>query len=994
MCKLYQYALFLALISLAYTVKAQEQIVTGKVTGADDGSPIPGVNISEKGTSKGTVTDFEGNYRLAVPNGATLVFSFVGYASQEIAVGTQSTINVVLQTDVLALQEIVVVGYGQQEKKDVTGSVVSIGPKEFNKGVLTAPQDLLTGRVAGVSVVSNSGAPGAASTIRIRGGSSINANNDPLIVIDGFPVDNNSLNGSSNPLAAINPNDIESFVVLKDASATAIYGSRASNGVIIITTKKGKQEKLTLNYNGNVALNTAIDYVDVLNADEFRSLVTDLSNRGFSGINSTAISRLGNANTDWQKEIYRDAVSHDHNVSAEGRKGDWAYRVSYGYTNQQGILKGTGFERNSLAINVNPSFLEGALNVNASLKGSRTDNEFGNDGAVGAGLAFDPTQPVFNGNTNYGGFFYWPQANGSPITIATSNPVALIEQTSNNSRVNRLLATLQVDYQLPFLEGLKANLSTGVDLSDSDGKNIAAKNAAWSSGGPGRREIYSAENSSRLLDLYLSYTKLFGSHKLDATAGYSYQHFERDAQSLVSNFDGFKFQTYSVSEGDTTALKQPTSINTLLSLFGRINYNFDDRFLVTATLRNDQSSRFSDDNRSGWFPSVAVAWRLSNESFLQSVNQISDLKLRGGYGVTGQQDITSSSYPYLPTYTASTATAQYQFGNSFTTTLRPNGYDQNIRWESTSTFNAGFDLGLLKNRLNFTADYYYRETTDLINNIPVAAGTNLSNFITTNVGSLVNRGIELTLNAKVIDRDDLTWNIGTNFTHNDPEITQLIKVADPNYEGILTGGISGGVGNTIQIQSVGFQPSSFYVFQQVYGENGKPIDGLYVDRNGDGQVNEKDLYRYQSANAQVLMGINSSLNYKNFDFSFSGRLSINNYVYNNVSSNRSFYNTIYNSNGFFSNVTSSIRDTEFTNAQYRSDYYVENASFFKMDFISAGYSFNKLFSDKLKGRIGFTVRNAFFITDYTGLDPEVNNGIDNNIYPRPRTYMLNLSLTY
>lgn len=993
MCKLYQYALFLALILCAVTVQAQEQIVTGKVTGADDGSPLPGVNISEKGTSQGTVTDFEGNYKLAVPNGATLVFSFVGYATQEVVVGGQSVINVTLQTDVLALQEIVVIGYGQQEKKDVTGSLVSVGPKEFNKGVLTAPQDLLTGRVAGVSVISNSGAPGAGATIRIRGGSSINATNDPLIVIDGFPVDNNGLNGSANPLAAINPNDIESFVVLKDASATAIYGSRASNGVIIITTKKGKQDKLTLNYNGNVAVNSAIDFVDVLNASEYRTLVTDLANSGFSGINNSAVALLGDANTDWQKEIYRDALSHDHNLSAEGRAGDWAYRVSYGYTNQQGILKGTGFERNSLSVNVNPSFLEGALNVNASLKGSITDNEFGNEGAVGAALAFDPTQPVRDGNANYGGFFYWPQANTLPITIAPANPVALIEQTSNNSTVNRLLATLQMDYQIPFVEGLKANLSTGFDISDSDGTNIAAKNAAWSSGGPGSREVYSAENSSRLLDLFLSYTKQMGKHKVDATAGYSYQRFERDAQSLASNFDGFRFRTFAVSEGDTVALRQPTSINTLLSLFGRVNYNFDDRFLITATLRNDQSSRFSKDNRSGWFPSVAVAWRLSNEQFLQNVDQISDLKLRAGYGVTGQQDI-GSSYPFLPTYTESTATAQYQFGNGFLTTLRPNGYDQNIKWEETSTFNAGFDLGLLNNKLTFTADYYYRETTDLINSIPVAAGTNLTNFLTTNVGSLVNKGVELTLNYRAIDRADFTWTIGTNFTHNNPEITKLIAVEDPNYQGILTGGISGGVGNTIQVQSVGFQPSSFFVFQQVYGDDGRPIDGLYADRNGDGQVNEQDLYRYQSANAQILMGINSSLTYKNFDFSFSGRLSLDNYVYNNVSSNRGFYNNLFNANGFLGNVTSDISNTEFANAQYRSDYYVENASFFKMDFISAGYSFNRLLNDKLRGRIGFTVRNAFFITDYTGLDPEVGSGIDNNIYPRPRTFMLNLSLTY
>lgn len=853
---------------------------------------------------------------------------------------------------------------------------------------------MLTGRVAGVSVISNSGAPSAGSTIRIRGGSSLNATNDPLIVIDGFPVDNNGISGSANPLAAINPNDIESFTVLKDASATAIYGSRASNGVIIITTKKGKEDKLTFNYSGNVSINSVAANVNVLNATQYKALVNDLFTQGLSGINQAAVNKLGTSNTDWQKEIYREAVSHDHTISAEGKYKTTAFRISYGYTDNQGILKGTGFKRNSLNLNVNPSFLDGALNVNAGLKGSITDNEFGNEGAVGAAISFDPTQPVRNGNTNYGGYFFWPQANGTPITIATANPVALIEQTTNNSQVKRLIGTLQVDYAIPFVQGLKANLNTGFDLSRGEGSNIAQKNAAWSSGGPGRREVYSGDNTSKLLDLYLSYRTTFDKHKIDATGGYSYQNFVRESQSVASNFDGKRFTTYSLNEkGDTTALVQPKSINTLISLFGRLNYSFDDRFLITATIRNDQSSRFSKDTRSGWFPSVAAAWKISNESFFSGIKQVSNLKLRAGYGVTGQQDI-GSSYPYLPTYTESTITAQYQLGGSFYRTLRPNGYDGPIRWESTATLNAGFDIGVLNDRISLTADYYYRETRDLLNSIPVAAGTNLSNFITTNVGSLVNKGLELTINAKVFDKKEFTWNLGVNFTKNVAEVTKLIKVQDPSYQGILVGGISGGVGNTIQIHSVGYAPFSFFPYQQAYAPNGKPLEGVYVDRNVDGSSTEKDLYRYKSPNPDFLMGINSSINYRKFDFSFSGRLSINNYVYNNVSSNRTFYNSIYNSNGFFGNVITDIYNTGFTNAQYRSDYYIENASFFKMDFISAGYNFDNLITSKVKGRIGFTVRNAFFITNYKGLDPEVGGGIDNNIYPRARVYMLNLSLTF
>lgn len=764
--------------------------------------------------------------------------------------------------------------------------------------------------------------------------------------------------------------------------------------MIIITTKKGKEDKLKLNYNTNISFNTVAASVNVLSANQFRTLVKDLNAKGFSGIDQSAVDLLGNSNTDWQKEVYRDAVSQDHNLNAEGKFKNMGYRVSYGYTDNQGILKGTGFKRNSLNVNVNPSFLEGALNINAGLKGSITDSQFGNEGAVGAALGMDPTQPVRNGDATYGGFFFWPQINGKPNTIAPANPVALIEQTTNNSTVKRLIGTLQVDYAIPFIKGLKANVNAGFDVQTGEGSNIAARNAAWSSGGPGRREVYSGDNNSKLLDLYLSYRKTLDRHKIEATGGYSYQNFERVSQSLISNFDGKRFTTYSInSKGDSVALRQPKSLNTLISVFGRINYNFDDRFLITATVRNDQSSRFSKSNRSGWFPSVAAAWRMSNESFLQGVKQISNLKLRAGYGITGQQDI-GDTYPYLPTYTESTLTAQYQLGNTFTTTLRPNGYDPNIRWESTTTINGGVDVGILNDRFSVTADYYYRETTDLLNKIPVAAGTNLTDLLTTNVGSLTNKGIEITLNAKAIEKEGLLWNIGVNYTRNIIEITKLIKVQDPNYQGVATGGISGGVGNNIQIHSVGFAPSSFYVFQQVYGDTGKPIDGLYADRNADGLVNEKDYYRYRNPNPDFLIGVNSSLTYKKFDFSFSGRLSINNYVYNNVYSNRTFYNSIYNSSKFFGNVTSEIYNTQFTAAQYRSDYYVENASFFKMDFMTAGYSFENVLNSKVKGRVGFTVRNAFFITNYKGLDPEVGGGIDNNIYPRARVFMLNLSLTF
>lgn len=982
--------------------------VTGRVTSGEDGTGLPGVSIVEKGTTNGTVSDAEGNYSISVSENSTLVFSFVGFSSQELLVNGRSNINVTLNSDVTALSEIVVVGYGQQERKDVTGSVLSFSTEEFNSGVITSPQELLVGKVAGVQITTNSGAPGSASTIRIRGGSSLNASNDPLFVIDGFPVDNNSLAGSSNPLASINPNDIESINILKDASGTAIYGSRASNGVIIVTTKKGKEGKFKLNYNGNYSVSTPVKYIDVLNGNEYRALIAELSEAGESGINEDAVDLLGNENTNWQKEIFRNAFSHDHNISASGAINEVAYRVSYGYTNQQGILKNTGLSRNSLNFNITPSLLGGALNINAGFKGSFTKQNFGNEGAVGAAVAFDPTQPVKSDDpafAPYGGYFSWLNADGSPITIATANPVSLVNQTDNRSEVYRAIGTLQADYAIPFVEGLTANLSMGFDIARGDGRDKQNSNAAWASGGPGRLSTYTSDNRSTLFDFYLNYKKEIDNHRFDVTGGYSYQDFSRDGTSLVRNAEGKRFTFYELADGDTVAYQNTPNPNTLISVFGRINYALNDKYLLTATLRNDASSRFGPDNRSGWFPSVALGWRINQESFLQDVNAVSDLKLRLSYGITGQQDI-GPTYPYLALVTRSTETAKYQFGNTYYTTYRPNEFDVAIKWEETTTYNIGLDFGFINDRITGTFDIYQRETRDLLNRIPVPAGSNLKNYLNTNVGSLENKGYEITLNYKVIDKPELTWSIGANFTHNQNEITKLTRVTDPDYPGLLVGGITGGVGNTVQNHQVGYPANSFFVFQQVYDASGNPIEGLYVDQTGEGGSvisNDANRIRYKSPNPEYLAGINSRVTYKDFDFSFSGRLSLGNYTYNNVLSDRARYSNIFNTNGFLNNVPSAIDDTRFSNAQYLSSYYIEDASFFKMDYISAGYSFAGL-GEKVKGRIGITVNNAFFITDYSGLDPEVNRGrdangiestgIDNNIYPRPRVFMLSLNLTY
>ncbi len=1013
MKKHYRLLLVMFLVAAANLVWAQETVVKGKVIDATEGIGLPGVNIIEKGTSNGALTDNNGDFSISTKRGAVLVFSFVGFVAQEIVVGDQTSFDISMVTDATQLGEIIVIGYGEIKKEDLTGSVMAVTAKDFNRGVLTSPQDLMLGKLAGVQITSNSGAPGSGSTIRIRGGSSLNASNDPLIVIDGFPVDNKVIGGAANPLASINPNDIESFTVLKDASATAIYGSRASNGVIIITTKKGKQGKPILSYNGNVSISTPTKYFDVLSGDELRGLATDVANSGIvSGLNPAALDRLGNENTDWQKEIYQDAVSQDHNVSISGSIKDLPYRISYGYTDQQGILQTTYSKRNSLNVNLSPSFLDNHLKVNLSAKGSITKNNFGNTGAIGAAVGFDPTQPVKNGNTRWGGYYTWTvdpnNPNSDPIDLAPSNPAALLAFTDNTSNVDRLIGNIQVDYRFHFLPDLRVNVNAGLDYTESDGINNTSTLAPWATDiGEGQRIDYTGENKSKLFDIYFNYKKEIGSSEIDATAGYSYQSFENYGSNFSRNGDGTKFYDSQFDEETQTNVPRQyvPELNYLLSFFGRIHYSYKSRYLVTATYRTDGSSRFSEENRWGDFPSFAVAWNVKNESFLASSNFLSNLKIRAGYGITGQQNIVipnspNGSYPYLPVYQASTSTAQYQFGDAYYYTLRPNPYDGNIRWEETTTLNAGIDFGIFGDKLTGTLDVYQRETKDLIANIQVAGGSNFSNYLWTNVGSLENNGIELTLNAKAIETTNITWNIGFNLTHNKNKITSLLRTPDPAYEGVPVGGISGGVGNRVQIHSVGYPANSFYVFEQVYNTEGMPIEGLYVDRTGDGgsvTSNSRNKYHYHSPNPDIMMGLFSSFSYKNFDLYFAGRFSFGNYVYNNRASGNT-YSALYINTGYFNNVANYISDTEFVNPQYWSDIYVENASFFKMDNISLGYNINRESTQRLKARVSFTVQNAFMVTDYSGIDPEVNDGfnpgIDNNIYPRSRNFVFGINLTY
>lgn len=994
---------FVFVLLLACFQSRAQMTVTGTVRSGEDNLELPGVSILQKGTMNGTVTNADGNYSITVNENAVLVFSFVGFESQEIPVAGKSIIDLVLLPDVTALNEIIIVGYGEQERKDVTGSVTAISAKDFNKGVMTSPQDLLVGKLAGVQVTSNSGAPGSSSTIRIRGGSSLSASNDPLIVIDGFPVDNAGISGMSNALASINPNDIESVTVLKDASATAIYGSRASNGVIIITTKKGETGKMQVSYSGLASVSTPVDYIDVLDGDEFRALANDLNERGAVGLSPGALTRLGTENTDWQKEIYRNAFSHDHNISVAGSAGNFPYRAAYGYTNQQGIVKTTGIDRHTFNVSLTPTFLDDHLKVTANLKTMFLHTNFGNTGAVGSALSFDPTQPVMNGNTRFGGYFTWVNLSdvlpdgsmdpdGTPNTVGIYNPVAQLYLTDNQSDATRTIGNLQLDYRFPFLEDLRVNLNTGWDRSVGEGYNDAAPEAPWTyrnySTGNGELIDYSGENRSELFDLYFNYVKELNTTRLDLTAGYSWQHFRREGWTFQRNGDASVVQ---LSREDS----QFKNENFLVSFFGRAHLSFADKYLFTATLRNDGSSRFSEENRWGLFPALALAWNIMEEPFLGGVKGLTNLKLRLGYGVTGQQDISTNQYPALAVYRESIGGASYQFGDQFIPTLRPDPYDANIKWEETTTYNLGVDIGLFNDKLSATVDVYQRETRDLINFIPIAAGSNFSNFLTTNVGNLENKGVEVTLSATPVQTSSTTWNVGFNFTRNINRITRLTKTDDPNYPGVDVGGIAGGVGNFIQNHRVGYPANSFYVFEQVYNTGGMPIEGLYVDRTGDGGTvssNNLNKYHYHNPAPDVLMGINSSLRYHNLDFSFSGRLSLGNYVYNNGNAGTT-YSSVYVQSGFFGNLRSSISETGFINPQYWSDHYVEDASFFKMDNISAGYNFS-LMDEKMKSRVSLTVQNAFIVTDYSGIDPEVSRGIDNNIYPRPRVFLLGLNLTF
>jgi TonB-dependent starch-binding outer membrane protein SusC len=970
-----QYFLIFLFSLLFNQIMFGQRTIKGQVKDLNTSEPIIGANIVLKSQSDiGTVTDFDGNFVLEVANDATtLIVTYVGYETQEVDITTLNEVGVGLIEGEL-LDQVVVIGYGTVKKEDVTGSLTTVNSANFNKGAIANPQQLLAGKVAGVAIT-NAGDPGGGATIRIRGESSLKGSNDPLIVIDGVPLDNEQIAGGRNNLSVINPNDIESMTVLKDASATAIYGNRASAGVILITTKKGTNDgKIKIGYSGNVSVGKITKYVDVLNADEFK----DLINTRFAKDSST-LKLLGISATDWQKEIYQDAVGMDHNLNLSGGLAGIPFRVSAGYTDMNGLLKTDNFKRYTGSLNLNPKYMDNRLQLNLGLKLMRSDNNFADRGAIGSALSFNPTLTPYSGNdSKFGGYTTSVDIAGKPIAFAPTNPLAFIYMVDDESTVNRYIGNATIDYRFKFLPELRANLNLAVDNSKGEGNRFVDTIAPFNILGTNNKYLQNKENS--LLEFYLNYKKQFSKHSLDFMSGYSWQRFGFEASGVSG----------SIKERVENKYFDPRELF-LISLFGRLNYDFKNKLYATITYRGDATSRFSKENRWGSFYGAALSYKIiENEN-----NNFNALKLRLSWGGTGQQDVGGNYYAYLGAYESSLVGASYQFGNQFYTTLRPNGYDENVTWEKSTTYNIGTDVSILKNRLSSTIDLYYRKVKDvLIDNVPLAAGTNLTNVLTTNIGEMRNNGIEFTINTVPIKNKTLTWDFNVNVAFNNNEITKLRSSKDPSFPGVLVGGISGGVGSNIQILSVDYNPYSFYVYKQLYDESGKILENKFEDLNKDGVINEKDKYRLNSRQPKYTFGLASSLNIKDFDFSFAGRANLGNYMYTNVETDMGWLKRINNISGSLTNIHSSGLDNSLENqgSLIFSDHFVRDASFFRMDHITLGYNFNKLLKKNV--RLYATVQNAFVITKYVGLDPEEFSGIDNNLYPRPRNFVFGVSANF
>ena len=1003
---------FLLGLFLSISAFAQQITVNGHVKDAT-GEDIIGATVRVVGQQGGVITDFDGNFSIEAKQGDKLQISYIGYETQEVAAAPR--VEVILRDDSHALNEVVVIGYGVARKNDLTGSVTALKPDEKNHGLVTNAQDMIQGKIAGVNVTSDGGTPGGGATIRIRGGSSLNASEDPLIVIDGLAMDNVGIKGAANPLTMVNPNDIESFTVLKDASATAIYGSRGSNGVIIITTKKGRAGMAPkVSYNGNVSYSVKKKTLDVLDAAEYTSFI-----KNYYGADSEAASLLGNDDTDWQEEVFHGAVSSDHNVTIQGGLAKMPYRLSVGYTDQNGILKTSNFQRVTTSVTLNPSFFQDHLKFNINGKFMYAHNRYANDAAIADATRMDPTQPITSADDaskNYHGYWQWKDSGASLLdpnyptmwnrnTVA--NPLSRLYEKNDRANSYDYMGNVEVDYQVHGFEDLRLHMNASGDWAngqqDTDYANWGPSNFYYGNSGFSKEHKYNLTYSA-----YAQYYKDFLKNQhFDIMAGYEWSHSKHWGNSYYAGtYPTTTNQVITYDDGTTApAAGKPRNPSTgiwktenyLVSFFGRANYIAWDQLMLTATVRHDGSSRFKDH----WatFPSFALGWKINELPFLKSANWIDELKLRLGWGKTGQQE-DIGDYNYFATYNVNTTNIDGRYPligvNDSGLLYRPDAYNPDLKWETTTTKNIGLDFQFFHNRISGSVDVYHRKTTDLINWASVSAGSNFRNQVVSNIGSLVNKGIEASLTVRPIVTEKIQWEVTANFTYNKNEITELTGESSL----ILTGGISSGTGNQVQAHTPGYPKRSFYVFQQVYDESNIPLEGVYVDRNADGIINDSDRYLYKSPDAPYTAGLSSRLQFWNWDLGFGLRASFDNYVFWDKEAGYSNVSKRYDSSfGYLQNVIPGAVERNWSTYDHAlSDYFVHNASFLKCDNITLGYSFSNLFKggsyNGITGRIYASATNVFTITKYEGIDPEVFGGIDNNMYPRPFTLQLGVNLNF
>ena len=959
--------------------------------------PVIGATVIELGTTNGTATGLDGDYSLTVSNADAIVeISCIGYATQTF-IAQQLPKTVTLAEDQLFLDDVVVIGYGSVKKEDMTGSVVAIEAEAINRGAVTSPSAMLVGKVSGLNITPATGKPGEGATIRIRGAASLSASNDPLIVIDGVPVTREGGAGMGDPLATVNPNDIESYSVLKDASATAIYGSRASNGVIIITTKKGKGKGVQVSYNGSASVKTNAKTINVMSGPEFAAFIQEYrpAAAALLGYNGQIYD------TDWQKEIYRPALNTDHNISVYS--GDVIpMRVSWGYNLDQATIKKGSNQRTNIDISISPKLFDEHLSINFNTKVVYQSTLWGSN-AVGAALAFDPTKPVYftdaNGNIDRSqvsnGYWNWLFSDGSANTMASTNPLSSVYDWEDRGKTIRGLGNLQLDYKIHGLESLRVNLNLGLDIAKTTGFNynqlgtIGSKRSA-----PDTYSQYNNFNRNSLLEFYVDYNETFGKkHNLNAMAGYSWQHnyvvngksewYNNDRDELIKLTPDYAKEYY------------------LVSFFGRLNYSYDSRYLFTFTARGDASSRFAPNNRWGFFPSAAFAWNVANEGFLKGNKVVSQLKFRLGWGRTGQQDLGDNYYPYLALYEAPpTVSMTYPMGpnGESYSTLSPLAYNPSIRWETTETSNIGLDFGFLKDRITGSVEAYYRHTYDLLNDISIPLGSNFGKTVVSNIGEMVNKGVEISANFIPVETTDWHWEIGGNFTFQDVKITKLTN-DDANYPGVQTGKSMLANEGYSSLHYAGYAPWTYYLYEQLYDSDGNPIQNAFVDRDGDGQITSSDRYLTGcSSTPWAYYGFHTQLRWKNWDFGINGHGSIGAELLNKTAMGYSTYASDDSSKGYINNLSPAWLIPGWSDAnlneQRQSDLWIENATFFKIDDINLGYTFN--LKNDLKIRLAGSVQNVCTFTKYSGLDPELGSGdgVDDTIYPRPRMYTLRLNITF